>query len=45
MRTDLGGLYFNAVVVVITFAWWYLSGWEALLLLVPILTAGVEYAF
>ncbi|HEU5455614.1 MAG TPA: hypothetical protein VFU85_08010, partial [Nocardioides sp.] len=34
IRTDLGGLYFNALVVVITFAWWYFSGWEALLLLV-----------
>ena len=26
IRTDLGGLYFNAVVVVLTFAWWYASG-------------------
>jgi putative peptide zinc metalloprotease protein len=34
IRTDLGGLYFNALVVVITFVWWYFSGWEALLLLV-----------
>ena len=34
IRTDLGGLYFNAVVVVLTFAWWYASGWDALLLLV-----------
>jgi putative peptide zinc metalloprotease protein len=34
VRTDLGGLYFNALVVVLTFAWWYYSGWEALLLLV-----------
>jgi putative peptide zinc metalloprotease protein len=34
IRTDLGGLYFNALVVVLTFAWWYFSGWEALLLLV-----------
>jgi putative peptide zinc metalloprotease protein len=32
--TDLGGLYFNAVVVVATFAWWYVVGWDALLLLV-----------
>ncbi len=23
IRTDLGGLYFNAVVVVLTFGWWY----------------------
>jgi putative peptide zinc metalloprotease protein len=34
IRTDLGGLYFNAVVVVLTFAWWWWTGWEALLLLV-----------
>ena len=34
VRTDLGGLYFNALVVVLTFAWWSYSGWEALLLLV-----------
>lgn len=34
IRTDLGGLYFNAIVVVLTFAWWWFSGWEALLLLV-----------
>jgi putative peptide zinc metalloprotease protein len=34
IRTDLGGLYFNALVAVLTFAWWWLSGWEALLLLV-----------
>ena len=34
IRTDLGGLYFNAIVAVLTFAWWWLSGWETLLLLV-----------
>ena len=34
IRTDLGGLYFNAIVVVLTFVWWYYTGWEALLLLV-----------
>ncbi|HEX7188870.1 MAG TPA: hypothetical protein VF423_11655 [Actinomycetes bacterium] len=34
IRTDLGGLYFNAIVVVLTFAWWWWTGWEALLLLV-----------
>ena len=32
--TDLGGLYFNAIVVVLTFVWWWATGWEALLLLV-----------
>ena len=34
IRTDLGGLYFNAMVVVLTFGWWYSTGWDALLLLV-----------
>lgn len=34
IRTDLGGLYFNAIVVVVTFVWWWATGWEALLLLV-----------
>ena len=34
IRTDLGGLYFNALVVVLTFVWWYFTQWEALLLLV-----------
>ena len=30
IRTDLGGLYFNAIVVVLTFVWWWATGWEAL---------------
>jgi putative peptide zinc metalloprotease protein len=34
LRTDAGGLYFNAIVVVLTFAWWWLTGWDAVLLLV-----------
>ena len=34
IRTDLGGLYFNALVVVLTFGWWYATRWDALLLLV-----------
>src|SRR4051794_21964719 len=34
LRTDLGGLYFNAVVVVLTFVWWYITRWDALLLVV-----------
>lgn len=34
IRTDLGGLYFNAIVAVGTFVWWWASGSEALLLLV-----------
>src|SRR5919107_6166989 len=34
IRTDLGGLYFNAIVVVATQAAWFLTGDDALLLLV-----------
>src|SRR3954454_2122820 len=34
IRTDLGGLYFNAVVVVLTFVSWSVTGWDALLLVV-----------
>ncbi|MEU5697204.1 hypothetical protein [Actinosynnema sp. NPDC020468] len=34
LRTDLGGLYFNAVVVVAAFGAWWLSAWDALLLVV-----------
>src|SRR6478672_317382 len=34
VRTDLGGLYFNAIVVVLTFGWWYATRWDAVLLLV-----------
>ena len=34
IRTDLGGLYFNTIVVALTFVWWWATGWEALLLLV-----------
>src|SRR4051794_7998225 len=34
VRTDLGGLYFNALVVLGSFAVWWLTGWHAVLLLV-----------
>jgi putative peptide zinc metalloprotease protein len=34
VRTDLGGLYFNALVVLLAFALWWLTGWHAVLLLV-----------
>ncbi|WP_433271592.1 hypothetical protein ACQPZF_12830 [Actinosynnema sp. CS-041913] len=34
LRTDLGGLYFNALVAVAVFGVWWLSGWDALLLVV-----------
>jgi putative peptide zinc metalloprotease protein len=35
VRTDLGGLYFNALVVLVTFAVWWATGWHAVLLVVP----------
>jgi putative peptide zinc metalloprotease protein len=34
VRTDLGGLYFNAIVVLLSFAVWWITGWHAVLLLV-----------
>jgi putative peptide zinc metalloprotease protein len=34
VRTDLGGLYFNAIVAVAIAAVWWVSGWDALLLVV-----------
>src|SRR5687768_2101442 len=34
VRTDLGGLYFNALVVLGVFAVWWLIGWHAVLLIV-----------
>ncbi|SDF09572.1 putative peptide zinc metalloprotease protein [Blastococcus aurantiacus] len=34
VRTDLGGLYFNALVVLASFLVWWLTGWDAVLLLV-----------
>ncbi|WP_448628092.1 hypothetical protein [Geodermatophilus sp. URMC 64] len=34
VRTDLGGLYFNAIVVLLAFGVWWLTGWHAVLLIV-----------
>ena len=34
VRTDLGGLYFNALVVLGVFAVWWVTGWHAVLLIV-----------
>jgi putative peptide zinc metalloprotease protein len=34
VRTDLGGLYFNAIVVLLSFGTWWLTAWHAVLLLV-----------
>ena len=36
LRTDLGGLYFNAIFAVGTFAIWAVTGAEAVLLLIPL---------
>jgi putative peptide zinc metalloprotease protein len=36
LRTDLGGLYFNCVFALATFAVWMATGWDALLLVVPL---------
>jgi len=34
LRTDLGGLYFNAIIAVGIFGLWWLTGWDALLLVI-----------
>lgn len=34
IRTDLGGLYFNAIVTVLSVVCWWLSGYDAILLIV-----------
>ena len=34
IRTDLGGLYFNAIASLVVFGLWWLTGWEPLLLLI-----------
>jgi len=34
VRTDLGGLYFNAMVAVVMFGAWWATGWDALLLVI-----------
>jgi putative peptide zinc metalloprotease protein len=34
VRTDLGGLYFNALVALGTFAGWWVTGWDSLLLVI-----------
>jgi putative peptide zinc metalloprotease protein len=34
VRTDLGGLYFNALVVLAAFGVWWVTGWHAVLLIV-----------
>ena len=34
VRTDLGGLYFNAIVALATFGVWFATGWDAILLII-----------
>jgi len=34
LRTDLGGLYFNAFLSVVTFGVWWLTSWDAVLLVI-----------
>ncbi|HEV7640941.1 MAG TPA: hypothetical protein VGO39_08765, partial [Gaiellaceae bacterium] len=36
LRTDLGGVYFNTIFTLGTFAAYFLTGWEPLLLIVPL---------
>ena len=34
VRTDLGGLYFNAIVALVMFGLWWATGWDAVLLII-----------
>ena len=34
VRTDLGGLYFNAIVALVMFGVWFATGWDAVLLVI-----------
>jgi putative peptide zinc metalloprotease protein len=36
LRTDLGGVYFNSIFSIATFGAYFLTGWEPLLIVVPI---------
>jgi putative peptide zinc metalloprotease protein len=36
LRTDLGGVYFNTIFTLATFGAYFLTGWEPLLLIVPL---------
>ena len=36
LRTDLGGLYFNMLFALATFGVWGLTGWDALLVMIPL---------
>src|SRR5438132_10826218 len=36
LRTDLGGVYFNSIFSLATFGAYFLTGWEPLLLIVPL---------
>lgn len=36
LRVDVGGIYFNAIFGVAAFALWAVSGWEALLAIIPL---------
>ena len=35
LRVDLGGIYFNAIFAVAAYGLWALTGWEALLIVIP----------
>ena len=35
LRVDLGGIYFNAIFAVVAYGLWALTGWEALLIVIP----------
>ena len=45
LRTDLGGVYFNSIFTLGTFAAYFLTGWEPLLLIVPLQVMEILHQF
>jgi putative peptide zinc metalloprotease protein len=45
LRTDLGGVYFNSIFTLGTFAAYFLTGWEPLLLIVPLQIMEILHQF
>jgi putative peptide zinc metalloprotease protein len=45
LRTDLGGVYFNAIFIVLTAVAYFLTGFEPLLLMIPIQHAQILHQF
>jgi putative peptide zinc metalloprotease protein len=45
LRTDLGGVYFNAIFSIATFGAYFVTGWEPLLIVIPIQIVEMLHQF